>query len=90
MPELRGQGEEGLCNQLQPTDWAPTRQIMSMRMLVHEERYRPADTGGDPEGVGHADSINAHLPPQIRCAPGVGLASTCCLGTCTLACAGPH
>ena len=37
--------------------------VMSMRLLVHDERYTP---GGDPEGLTHADLINAHLPPSIQ------------------------
>ncbi|GAX79596.1 hypothetical protein CEUSTIGMA_g7037.t1 [Chlamydomonas eustigma] len=37
--------------------------VMSMRLLVHDNRYSPE---GDPEGLTHADLINAHLPPTIR------------------------
>jgi tRNA pseudouridine38-40 synthase len=36
---------------------------MSMRLLVHDDQYTPEV---DPEGLAHADLINAHLPADIR------------------------
>lgn len=43
---------------------APT-QVMGLKMLVDDSRYT-LEEGGDVEGLGVADAINAHLPPQIR------------------------
>ncbi len=40
-------------------------QVMGLKMLVDDSRYT-LEEGGDVEGLGVADAINAHLPPQIR------------------------
>lgn len=37
--------------------------VVSMKLLVYDERYTSLE---DPEGLSHADAINAHLPPSVR------------------------
>lgn len=45
-----------------------------MRILVDDQRF-----DSDPEGIGYARAINAHLPPTVRVlAVQVGGGCSCC------------